>query len=784
MLKNYLKIAFRNLKKNKVYTFINMGGLAMGMAIFLLITMYARHELSYNKFHEKSDHIYQVSIGSDFYTTAPLAPLIKEKIPDFEKIIRVDNGFGGGRSPLFVITDHEGSQKVKFENVLFTDHDFFSLFSFKVIHGDPDTALKEPYSIVLTRSSSQRLFGTENSIGRTIHYIGDRNSQPEMDMTIKAIVEDVPSNSTITFNALASFSTLYAVKPNIVDDWRNWFYSMYVLLRDQNVNEFQSKLKQIWFEREKQLWPGEEHSKISIVPLTDLPFHNNNRRQLIYFIQLIGIFILIIAIINFINLTIAKSTSRAKEIGIRKVVGSNRFELIKQFLCESILISILVAPVAIIIVALSKHPFYEIIQKQIPFDLFQQPSWIGMIIAGVLIVGLIAGIYPAIILSSFKPAAIIKGAITKGKKRNALRFSLFVFQFVISAFLVICTMLISSQIDHLKNKSLGFDQKNIVHFCQNQQINQQYDVFKQKLIQNPNIISVARSNTALGQDLPIGTSHEINGVRKPYSATTVDPDFIPTMGIEMVEGRPFSWDISSDRNSSIIVNETFVKEFKLEPALGAEIDFLDWKTKVIGVMKDFHYNSFHQKVQPSALVYADWNGRISIRISGGNVSDTIRYIEKTWNGISRVMPFEYEFLDDTYNKLYKSDEELHKISTYFSGVAIIIACLGLFGLISYSTEQRTKEIGVRKVLGASVSGLIGLLSQEYIKWVLIANLISWPIVYFVIEKWLQDFPYRISITAWPFLLSGLAALLIALLTVSWQAIKAATANPVDSLKYE
>jgi putative ABC transport system permease protein len=666
------------------------------------------------------------------------------------------------------------------------------MFSFPVIHGNIKSALKEPYSIVLTKSTSQNLYGKENSVGETIHYIGDkmRDGKPEMDLTVTAILEDVPTNSTIGFNALVSFSTLYATKPtgmNPEEDWVNWGYRIYVRLKDQNVQTFQSKLSQLWLEKENTLWPEEDHQKIDIIKFAEVRFYNNNKRTLLFVTQLIGLFILAIAIINFVNLTIAKSASRAKEIGIRKVVGSLRFDLIKQFLVESIMIAVITAPVALVIFELSKSQFYNIINKQIPLNIFNQPFMLLFLLATVLFIGLIAGIYPAFVLSSFKPASIIRGEKTKGKKGASLRFSLLVFQFIISITLITCTILISKQIDFLKTKPLGYSNKNIIYCFQNRQINEKYDVLKQILIQIPNIISMARSNHALGQEFNIGTKQEINGIRKPYRATTVDPDFIPTMGIEIMEGRPFSWEIPTDKHNSIIVNESFVREFELDSPIGAEIDFLDFlhiRPKIIGVVKDFHYDSFYHKLEPSALWYADWNSNINIKISDRNQSQTIKYIEKVWNELSPQTPFEYEFLDATYDKLYKAEEELKQIVIIFSLISILITYLGLFGLISYSAVQRTKEIGIRKVLGASITNLIGSLTRDYFRWIIIAVLIACPISYYAMNKWLQNFAYHIEMSWWMFALAGAIALMIALLTVSCQVIRAATANPVEALRYE
>jgi len=430
-----------------------------------------------------------------------------------------------------------------------------------------------------------------------------------MDMTITAIVEDFPNNSTLSFNAAGSLSSLYSISQKygfkIDEDWRNYQYDTFIMFKNKDINVFADKINKLWVKQEKIL--DNIHAQINLIPLDDVYFHNNSKRQLILILQLVGIFILAIAIVNFINLTIAKSASRAREIGMRKVIGANRSALIKQFLGESIFISLIAMSAALMMVELIKPYFFKIIDKPIQLHILHQPLFILILIAGIILIGITSGIYPAIILSAFKPTSILKNEITKGKKGNSLRHILIVFQFAISISLIICTLLVSKQVDYLKTKDLGFNDKNIIHFNQSLQISQHYDAFKQNLLKNPDIISVSRSNTSLGQELPITTSNELHGLKKSYCATTVDPDFIPTMGIQIIEGRPFSWEIASDFQGAAIVNETFIKEFELKEALGKEINFIDWKFKVIGVMKDFHYKSFHQKVESSALINLNWN---------------------------------------------------------------------------------------------------------------------------------------------------------------------------------
>ncbi len=784
MLKNYFKIAFRHLLKNKTNSVVNIFGLAVGMAGFLLITLYCVNELSFNKFFNDHNNIYQVEIANGFYTPAPLGTVIKNNIPGFKKVVRIDNGLGGGKSPIVEVTVDGISKKIKVKDIVFADTTLFDVFSFHVLYGNPATALKDPYSVVLTRSTALSLFGTDNVVGKTIHYVGDRNSQPDMDMTVTAIMEDIPNNSSISFNAVGSYTTLYAVKPSGIDideDWGNWMSSTFISFNQNDVSVFTGEVNKLWLEQEKRL--GNTPSKIRLIPLDEVHFHNNSIEQLLLILQLIGVFILIIAIINFINLAISKSATRSREIGIRQVVGSRRIELIKQFLSESILISLIAAPVAILIVELSRPFYFRMIGKQISFDFIYQPYSVLIFIAGVIIIGTISGIYPAIVLSAFKPVAVLKGEITKVKRGNSIRHALIVFQFAISIALIICTIIVSKQVNYLKYQDLGFNDKNIIHFNQSKVINKHFDVFKQKLLQNPDILNVARSNVALGRDLPIGLSTEINGVKKSFRATTVDPDFIPTMKIKITEGRPFSWDIKSDKMTTMIVNEAFVKEFMLKPALGAELD-LNGKARIIGVMKDFHYTSFHQKVEPAALFWVDWNSEINIHMTNKNVSKTIQYVKNTWDELSPETPFEFEFLDKTYDQLYKSDQRFQSIINGFSILAIILACMGLFGLISQNTNRRTKEIGVRKILGASINSIVFTLTNELLKWVVIANIIAWPLAWFIMNRWLQNFAYHTEMSWWMFVLSGGIALIIALATISSQAIKAAVSNPVESLRQE
>ena len=474
MVKNYFTTAFRNLLKNKTNSFINIFGLAIGMTIFLFITVYCVNELSYNQFYKNHKKIYQIAIGDEFNTPAPLGTMLKDNVPDFEKIVRIDYSMGGGRSPVIETFYNNVRKKNNVKDVVFVDATLLEMFNLPVLYGDPASALKKPYSLILTRTTALNLFGIENVVGQTIHYTGD-NGLP-MDMTITAIIEDFPSSSTLSFNAAGALSSLYSIAQKygykIDEDWHNYQYDTFVMFKNNDFNAVANKVNKLWTAREKIL--DNKPEQLSLISIDDVYFHNNSKRQFIYFFLLIGIFILAIAIVNFINLTIAKSSSRAREIGMRKVVGAHRTALIKQFLGESVFISILSMAVTLIMVELIKPNFYKIIDKQIPFDLLYQPHIILMLITGIVIIGIVSGIYPAIVLSAFKPITILKGEITKGKKGNYLQHIFMVFQFAISISLIICTLLISRQVNYLRTKDLGINSKNVIHFTQSHQVDKIY----------------------------------------------------------------------------------------------------------------------------------------------------------------------------------------------------------------------------------------------------------------------------------------------------------------------
>jgi putative ABC transport system permease protein len=795
MVKHYLKIIGRNILSNKLHSVINIAGLAVGISSFILILLYVNHELTFDRFHKNFNNIYKLTLGNGFYTMAPFAVVLKDKLPEIEKIARIDFQMGGGKSPLLRVKKGNESETFQVNDIIYADSTFFDIFSFVVIHGDAKTSLTEPNSIVLTESTAYKIFGNDDPIGKTIEFIGT-NENPRLNYTVSAIIKDIPVNSSIKFNGIVSFSTLKSIKPGGVDvdeDYGNWTYDTYLLMKNaSSVDQLTKKTNEIWLNdilKRSNIKPDSESAKEYIsgfVPLKEVSFFNNNKAKFIYLILSVGIFIIILALINFVNLSIAKASTYAKEIAIKKVHGSSRFDLIKQFIGESLVLTFIGTSIALVIVDLLMPLFNEITGIFVSFKLLQNPKWILFLISGSVLTGILAGIYPALYLSSFKPVAIFKNEKISGNINKSITQILIVFQFVISIILIISTIIIARQVMYMRTENVGFDNKHIIKCKLTKNIRNKYDVFKQGLLENPNIINVATSSGGgLAEKFHMSFTEEINGVEKSFQAMAVDPDFIKTIGLKIIEGRDFSWDMETDKRNTVILNETAVKYFDLDPALGFELNIYNTKALVIGVVKDYHNESFQKKISPQVLWYVPgWNYNLSIRISSNNIRGTIQYIKKQWNELSPDIPFEFQFLDEEYDALYKEEDKFNLLIGYFSLIAILIACLGLFGLVSFSTQRRNKEIGIRKINGAKISEILIILNKDYIIRVGIAFIIAVPVSWYFMHKWLQTFAYKTELSWWIFCTAGMIALVIALITVSWQSWKASTRNPVDALRYE
>lgn len=778
MFGSYLKITFRNIKRYKGYSFINIAGLSIGITLFILIISYVRNELSYNRFHTNLKGIYQIGTGDHNGTAVPMAELLKSNFPEIRQIVRFRNNY---HSQLF---RYKGNF-YKIQDIYFVDPEIFDVFTFPVVKGDGETALKEPFSIVLTESEAKRIFSAEDPIGKSINY------DNQNDFTVTAVVKDLPLNSSIHFNALFSFNSLDKVTGENVS-WGHWSSQTYLLFPEEHeYKAVEEKIRQFLHEMYATQW-GMNQQRIegvafSLRPMKDLYFDKfrggrfkHGSLQNVYIFTFIAFIILIIACINFINLTTARASIRANEVGVRKVLGSHRNQLIKQFLSESIIMSFIATVFACIFVELLKPRFHVLIGKKLEIGFFSSAIFILLLIAGAVAIGILSGIYPALYLTSFRPVETLSGKTVKGTKGAAYRKVLTVFQFTMSLVLIIGATTISRQLSFINSRDLGFDKEHLLWFDMSNSIRSKIDVFRDRLLAYPGIEKFATSSfTKPGIISQWDIEKEGREIR--CNVFMVDADYIETMGLNIVEGRSFSQEISSDIGRAFILNETAVKELELDSPIGETIR----GATLVGVVKDFYFRSLHHEIEPLLLIY---NPRacniVNLRISSGNISETLAYIRGTWEELSPDHPFEYHFLDESFDRLYKAEEKFQKIFFSFSALAIFIACLGLFGLASYMAERRTKEIGIRKVLGASVSEIITLLSKEFTKWVVLANIFAWPISYFAMNKWLQNFAYRINVNLWTFLLAGSFALLIAMLTVSFQAFKAAVANPVDSLRYE
>ncbi len=793
MFKNYFKIAFRNLWKNKVFSFINILGLMVGMTACFLIFLYVKFELSYDAFNTKADRIYRLvtdlktpsdnlHIGS---TSWAFAPKIKSELPEVQSFTRVSGGS-------FLIT--KGDKKFQEDKMLFADSSLFHVFDFKLIKGNPQTALKYPYSIVLSETYAKKYFGNENPLGQTLLFSGDH-----IPATVTGVMKNIPDNSQIKTDFFVSMSTLTKkLNKGLDDQWGNFGATSYLLLKPgTNASAFEKKLPALlrnWIGTDMD--KAQMHYTLSLEPLRDVYLYSDrdgsktgNIRN-VYIFSIIAIFILLIACFNFINLTTARASERAKEVGIRKVVGASKSQLGRQFIGESVLLCLMAFVLVIGLSALLLPSFNHLSGKIISHGIFSNFSYLILLFFASIGIGLLAGIYPALVLSSFKPIVVLKGRFSTGTKGILLRKGLVVAQFTISIALIIGTIIVYSQMKYMRNQDLGFNKDQMIILDSNGDSSR--FAFKQTLLNIPNVKSVSLSSSApgMGNSSAYSQIENKNGDMQvgTLARYAVDFDFIPQYKIKMVAGRAFSKDFATDTTQSIILNETAVKQFGYsspDQIIGKRFDQWGRKGKVIGVMKDFHYRSLQENIKPlSMVIQPDAEDLVNINVAAADIPKTLAAIESKWKEMIPSRPFSYTFLDDTFNKQYLDEDRFEKLFFNFAILAIFISCLGLLGLASYSTIQRTKEIGIRKVLGASVSGITSLLSKDFIKLVLIALLIASPIAWFGMHTWLQGFAYRINIGWWVFILAGILAILIALLTVSFQAIKAALANPVKSLRSE
>ena len=795
MFKNYLTIAVRNLVRHKVYSLINLSGLAIGMACCILIMLYVQYEFSYDRYHENVEQIYRVigegKIGDEISQGAqmpgPLAPALLNDFPEIISATRIKN--------VENVLISYGEKRFYEERAFFADPSIFEVFSFALIKGNPKTALQPPYSIVITEEMAKKYFGDDDPMGKIISY------DNRYDFKITGVLQNIPDNSHFKFDFLASLACANDLFGNgYLEDWLNWGIYTYVLVR----NDFSpAELSQQFPEFVKKYlgegWATYFQQQLHLQPLKRIHLHSNlwgeiepnSNINYIYLFSAIAFVILLIACINYINLSTARSATRAKEVGMRKAVGANRLQLAKQFLGESIFLSFIALLLAVALVELFLPAFSSLMDRKLVVNYYGNRLLLPGLIGIALFVGIVSGSYPAFFLSAFQPLGMLRKTLKTGLGHSKPRRILVVLQFVISIVLIIATMIIYSQLNYVRTKKLGFNKEQVVVIpIRDNTVRQRYESVKTELLQNSSITGATAASYLPGGIKWI-QSFWWEGIQDDDDNTMafdcVDHDFIETFEIELAAGRDFSKDFITDAKEAYILNEAAVRKTGWDSPIGKKFSAITRNDEgsVIGVVKDFHFKSLHKKIEPLVLyIKPESFNYLSVRIRPSNISGTLDFIKERWNEFSPNRPFEYFFFDEYFDRLYKAEEKLGKIFGSFSLLAIFIACLGLFGLASFATEQRTKEIGIRKVLGASISGIVLLLSKDFTKLVIVSNLIAWPIAYWAMSRWLQDFAYRINIGLGTFLLAGAIALVIALLTVSLQAIKAALANPVEALRYE
>ncbi|MEO3408476.1 ABC transporter permease [Mucilaginibacter sp. CAU 1740] len=794
MIKNYIKIAFRNLWRHKGFSIINIIGLAVGMTAAFLIFMYVKFELSYDNFNERSDQIYRVV--SDIKTPtetlnwsssiAPIGPALQQDYPEIKANTRI---FGAG----FLV--QRGDLKITENNALFAEPSLFKIFTFPVIKGDVDKAFSLPYTVVLTEKAAKKYFGTEDPIGKPLILDGKNPAN------VVAVVKDVPSNSHFKFDMLVSIATIAKQSKDRLNQWGNFGNFTYIMLpKGYDINKLSSRMvafvNRHYTAADKK--NGMDYTYF-LEPLKDVymvskrgaPESGNLYNVRIF--SIIAVFILLIACINFINLTTARATERAKEVGIRKVIGAMKQQLTIQFLSESVILCLISFLFSALFSFFLLSLFNQLAGKVISDSIFHH-GYLFQLFLIACVIGLCAGLYPALVLSNFKPVTILKGRFSKSSKGILLRKGLVVTQFTISIVLIIGTIVVYNQLSFMRNQSLGFQKNQMltIDFSGDSAIQSRQDIIKNELKKIPNVLGATASGAIPGFGNSVAYSEIQNqaGAMQQMNMNMydVDYDFISQFEMKLAAGRIFSQAFGTDTTKAIVINEASAKSLGYRnPADAVGRNYSQWGRtgKIIGVLKDFHFQSLQETVKPLNMrINLRGTGAFTLKVAATNVPATISALQAKWKELAPERPFNYVFVDETFNKQYASEVTFGNLFVNFAVLAIFISCLGLLGLASYSTIQRTREIGIRKVLGASVSGIVNMLSKEFLILVLISALIAFPIAWFAMHSWLQDFAYRITISWWIFVFAGVLALVIAFTTVSFQAIKAALTNPVKSLRSE
>ncbi|MCP4727677.1 MAG: FtsX-like permease family protein [bacterium] len=796
MIKNYLKIAVRNIRKYKTYSFINITGLAVGLACCILLVLYIYSELSFDTFHERSERIYRLgflaNVGGNIdhrpRCNAPAALVLKKDYPEVEDAARI--GLMQKALVKYDVTSHYE------DAVLFADNSVFSVFTFPMTAGDPETALKAPYSVVITKKTAEKYFGDEDPLGKVLLFNDTDN------YTVTGVVKDVPDNSHFRFDMLCSMQTLYSKNNDRMEVWVGYFIYYTYLLLGENTDylAFEERLADVVDQYMGDMLKAyDAEFRYFLQPLTDIHLHSNLAGELsensdikyVYIFSSVVVLILLIACINYMNLSTARSVTRAKEIGIRKVVGAEKREIIRQFLSESIIYCFISLIIAFALVKLSIPYFNSIINREINIG-FSDIQWlIPLIILATFIIGVFSGSYPAFYLSSFNPGTIIKGGKNLGKNSGSrFRNILVIFQFTTSIALIIGTLIISDQLDFLKTKELGFEKDNILVIPIDRSLSPSINTLREQLGSITGIIGVTASSSIPGERIDVNLLipegyTEAQG--QFMERINVDAGFLNTMKIELIQGRNFSNESEADVINAVIINESAVKKFNWRNPIDKTFTQVDGSEpkRVIGVVKDFHVQSLYSVIEPLYLCNGPRSfNYLTVKLSSTNIPSVIEKIKDTWSRINQDTPFEHYFLDSSINNKYKNEERLRKVFSSFTLFAIFIACLGLFGFISFAAEQKAKEIGIRKVLGSGITQIIILYCKNISGLIIIGNVFAWFAAYFLSDIWLQNFPYRTGIDWQVFVIAGAITFLIAIITIIYHVLKSAFANPVDSLRCE
>jgi putative ABC transport system permease protein len=806
MFKNYFKTALRTLLRYKGFSFINILSLTVGVIGCLIIGVFVWDENQYDKFLPENENIYRLYNESTNGTTVTnmavtppaYASFLQKQYPEVDTAVRILMA----RDQFLM----ETGEKKNYENKgWFVEPGFFKMFPVKLLKGDPITALTEPTAVVLSEELANKYFGSADPIGKTIKI-------DKTDYTVKAVFAKLPKHFHLNFNYLMALKSA-GIPEERMQKW-GWtqFYTYVKLKPGTDAKNLESKFKSyVKTDIAPKEMTADNYSTPFFQPLKDIHLRSSDfvydnairgNQTYVKALSIIALFVLAIACFNFVNLSTARSFRRAKEIGVRKVVGAERKQLIIQFLGETVMLSVFSVILATVATVLLIPALNQFTEKSIEFNPITNPILLLLISGGGILIGIIAGIYPALVLSGFQPMKVLKNMKVAGSGSHTawIRQALVVVQFALSALLIVATIIVYKQTQFLNNKDLGFNKEQVIYFQIRGGVVQNLETFKNELRSSSNIVSVT-SGYGLPGDQFAGDGVKLvtpqGEVPKSVSLFIGDHDYIKTLGLRLIAGRDFSREMKTDEAEAFIINETAAKEWGFaspEKALGQRINWDKWapdslnpvkKGKVIGVIQDFHYKSLHEKVIATVIqIYPQEVYKIAAKMKTADAKNTLAFIQNTWNKFSPEYPLEYKFMDETYGKMYSAEQKLSQLLWIFTLMAIAVGCMGLFGLAAFSAEQRTKEIGVRKVLGANVLNIVALLSKSFLKLVFIASLIAFPIAWWAMNNWLEDFPYRVAISWWIFGVAAVAALLIAFITVSFQSIKAATANPVRSLRSE